>query len=111
MLGDAEPIGAHVDPYDGTSPVRIAPEETGEEVEVLEEAQVDEEGNVIEYAYEGAESGEGLYWIGGKDWVAQRQEEELEERFAKLTGRGYTTPTGYEKHHHHLGAQNAYTPV
>jgi hypothetical protein len=98
MLGDAEPIGAHVDPYDGTSPVRIAPEETGEELEVLEEAHVDADGNIIEYAYEGAESGEGLYWIGGKEWVSQRKEEELEERFAKLIGRGYATPAGYVYH-------------
>src|SRR5690349_5040866 len=37
ILGDSEPIGARVDPYDPTSPIRIAPEETGEYEEVLDE--------------------------------------------------------------------------
>jgi hypothetical protein len=87
LLGDSEPIGAHVDPYDATSPVRIAPEETGEEQEMLEEAEINEHGSVENRTYYPAESGEKLPWVGTKRWVAAQKEEELEERFRILMGR------------------------
>jgi hypothetical protein len=89
LLGDSEPIGAHVDPYDATSPVRISPEETGEEQEILDDAKLDEHGQVIEYGYEEAESGEGLERVGGKRWNQLREEELLRDRYVKLLQRPY----------------------
>jgi hypothetical protein len=94
LLGDSEPIGAHVDPYDPTSPVRIAPEEQGEYEEVLEE---DSNGirnarrvhNVPEY-YKPADAGRGLQHVGGETWVQQRLERDMAMEFEKLTMQTYT---------------------
>ena len=71
LTGDSEPIGAHVDPFDPTSPIRIRPEEQGDEVERLvedkvQEAKVDDEDVSIE-SYVKQDSGDGLMWIGGKE--------------------------------------------
>jgi hypothetical protein len=96
LHGDPEPIGAHVDPYDPTSPVRIAPEEQGEEVEVLAESVVNEDGQIIEEApYVPATSGEGLTRIGGKEFVEERKEEALAARFAQLVLKPSLTRYGY----------------
>ena len=92
LLGDSEPIGAHVDPYDKTSPVRISPEEYGEEEEIL----VDEDGNEIgsgqnrESVYQRAETGYGLRVVGGKDWKQKVDEENMAAEFEILTMRTYT---------------------
>jgi hypothetical protein len=91
LLGDSEPIGAHVDPYDPTSPVRIAPEEQGEEVEVLEEEQ--SEGTLGETdlpLYDEAQYSDTLRRVGGKEWLAQVEEVKLAKEFEKLTLRTYT---------------------
>ena len=69
-------MGAHVDPYDKTSPVRIAPEEQGEEEELLEEM---EEGQ--EWGYEAAEVGKGLERVGGEKWVRKFREWENREQW------------------------------
>lgn len=79
MTGDSEPIGSHVDPYDPTSPVRIRPEEQGEEEEVLEGAERDEEGNWKENTYEEAESGKGLERIGSEAWAKRMEDAEVAE--------------------------------
>jgi hypothetical protein len=95
LLGDSEPIGAHVDPYDGTSPVRISPEEYGEEEEVL----VDDDGNAItkdqslEILYRKAESGHGLRVVGGKDLQREIEEEKIAVEYEMLTGKTYTPLT------------------
>jgi hypothetical protein len=94
LLGDSEPIGAHVDPYDPTSPVRIAPEEQGEYEEVLEE---DSKGtrnarrvhSVPEY-YKPADVGRGLQHVGGETWVQERLERDMAMEFEKLTMQTYT---------------------
>ncbi|PSN67394.1 hypothetical protein BS50DRAFT_574091 [Corynespora cassiicola Philippines] len=92
LLGDSEPIGAHVDPYDPTSPVRIAPEEQGEEVEVL----VDENGREIRgherenKEYHPANNGFRLRHVGGQEWIRQREESSMAKEFEKLTLRTYT---------------------
>jgi hypothetical protein len=100
LLGDSEPIGAHVDPYDPTSPVRIAPEEQGEYEEVLEEEGEDgEEAAFPEYTP--AESLADLRYIvdgvryhtakvGGAAWLKQKAETELAKEYEKLTLRTYT---------------------
>lgn len=99
LLGDSEPIGSRVDPYDPTSPIRISPEETGEEQEVLDEVlTVEEHGQVLEYyPYEEAESGEGLERVGGKQWIKQKEEYELAERFEKLLQEPYPWSDGLEE--------------
>jgi hypothetical protein len=95
LLGDSEPIGAHVDPYDGTSPVRISPEEYGEEEEVL----VDDDGNAVtkdqslEILYRKAESGHGLRVVGGKDLQRETEEEKMAVEYEMLTGKTYTPLT------------------
>lgn len=92
LLGDSEPIGAHVDPYDATSPVRIAPEEQGEEEEVL----VDEHGRELrpgelqDVEHKEARSGRGLRHVGGKKWVERMEEVKLAKEFEKMTLRTYT---------------------
>ncbi|KAF2712404.1 hypothetical protein K504DRAFT_488839 [Pleomassaria siparia CBS 279.74] len=92
LLGDSEPIGAHVDPYDKTSPVRISPDEYGEEEEVL----VDEDGNEIskdqslEILYKKANSGFGLRVVGGKDMHSKLEEERMAAEFEILTMKTYT---------------------
>jgi hypothetical protein len=96
LLGDSEPIGAHVDPYDPTSPVRIAPEEQGDEVEVLAESHVNEKGEIIEMApYIPAETGKGLQRIGGKEFVQELEEEALEERFGLIVAKPTITRYRY----------------
>jgi hypothetical protein len=91
LLGDSEPIGAHVDPYDPTSPVRIAPEEQGEEVEELEDEQSEGTLEARELPqYREAHDGGTLRRVGGKEWLAQQEEVELAKEFEKLTLRTYT---------------------
>jgi hypothetical protein len=99
LLGDSEPIGAHVDPYDPTSPVRIAPEEQGEYEEVLEE---DAEGmgsknkpwNGAPFpVYTPAETKMALDWVGGDAWRKQKVEKDMAKEFEKLTLRTYTPLT------------------
>lgn len=89
MLGDSEPIGAHVDPYDPTSPVRISPEEQGDEQEVLDEYDVNGQGQFnrlsIDSSYVEAESGEGLATVGGKKWIKAKEEDTMVQRFEKFT--------------------------
>ena len=85
LLGESEPIGAHVDPYDPTSPVRIAPEDQGEEIEVLEE-----DANSAFPRYQKAEHGRKLKHVGGEEWLAKNEEGEMAREFEKLTLRTYT---------------------
>jgi hypothetical protein len=99
LLGDSEPIGAHVDPYDPTSPVRIAPEEQGEYEEVFEEdvfanakspgykqsTHVQREGT-----YKPAKNGGLLMHVGGEVWVQQKLERDMAVEFEKLTMQTYT---------------------
>jgi len=92
LVGDSEPIGAHVDPYDPTSPVRIAPEEQGAEVEVLNEEAYDSI-NKIGAVYREAPSGLGLLHVGGKQWTDQLEEGAMAKEFEKLTMRTYTPLT------------------
>lgn len=94
LLGEAEPIGAHVDPYDPTSPVRISPEEQGEEQEVLDEVATSESVEITkELPYRKAMSGEGLKRIGGRNWVKDQEELRLAQRFEKLLARPYPIAT------------------
>lgn len=92
LLGDSEPIGAHVDPYDPTSPVRIAPEEQGEEVEVLEEVALngETENPDLGPVYEEAATWHRLRHVGGQQWIEQIEESKLAKEFEKLTLRTYT---------------------
>lgn len=96
MTGDSEPIGAHVDPYDPASPVRIAPEEQGEEVEVLAESVIDEKGDIVEVEpYIPAETGEELQRIGNKKYVRELEEAALDKRFQDLVGNNVIARYGY----------------
>ncbi|KAF9697324.1 hypothetical protein EKO04_005111 [Ascochyta lentis] len=88
LLGESEPIGAHVDPYDATSPVRIAPEEQGEELEVL-----DDDANAAFPRYQKAEHGRKLRHVGGEAWLANKDEADMAREFEKLTLRTYTPLT------------------
>ncbi|KAL5387047.1 hypothetical protein PMIN06_008467 [Paraphaeosphaeria minitans] len=101
ILGDSEPIGAHVDPYDPNSPVRIAPEEQGEEIEVLEEEmqavksarrQHAHDEKLVKQPYKEATVGPLLH-VGGKEWIEQAEEVRLAKEFEKLTQRTYTPMT------------------
>ncbi|KAL5378804.1 hypothetical protein DPSP01_008844 [Paraphaeosphaeria sporulosa] len=101
ILGDSEPIGAHVDPYDPNSPVRIAPEEQGEEIEVLEEEmqavksarrQHSHDEQLVKQPYKEATEGPLLH-VGGKEWIEQADEVKLAKEFEKLTQRTYTPMT------------------
>ncbi|KAF2190977.1 hypothetical protein K469DRAFT_746439 [Zopfia rhizophila CBS 207.26] len=74
LLGESEPVGAHVDPYDPTSPVRISPEEQGEEQEELEKYQY-EEGDHKE-----ADTWDGLERVGGEKWIQQYNEWKMGEK-------------------------------
>lgn len=88
LLGDSEPIGAHVDPYDPTSPVRIAPEDQGEYEEVLDD---DRQINSLEYTP--ANNADGLLRVGGEEWLRQKLEGDLAKDYEKLTLRTYTPLT------------------
>jgi hypothetical protein len=101
LLGDSEPIGAHVDPYDPTSPVRIAPEEQGEYEEVLEEESSraglgGEQDATAQYYYAPAEEldpdtpGIRLMHIGHEKWLQQKLEGDMAKEFEKLTRQTYT---------------------
>ena len=92
LLGDSEPVGAHVDPYDPTSPIRIAPEELGEYEEVLEEdeAKRTSRANPALPTYTPAAISRGLQRVGGEDWLRQKAEEDMAKEFEKLTLRTYT---------------------
>jgi hypothetical protein len=118
LLGDSEPIGAHVDPYDPTSPVRIAPEEQGEYEEVLEDVgprNANARKNVYSHLasrpgdlerrnkaalerqkYVPAEKGsserpgQDLLHVGGDKWLQQKLEKEMAKEFEKLTMQTYT---------------------
>jgi actin-related protein 6 len=61
------------------SPIRIRPEEQGDEEEVLAEAKRDEEGNWEKDTYEEAKSGEGLERIGSEQWVKKMEDTEVAE--------------------------------
>lgn len=87
LLGDSEPIGAHVDPYDPTSPVRIAPEDQGEYEEVL-----DDDGPGFP-TYKPSENISSLQRVGGDEWLKQRAETDMAKEFEKLTLRTYTPLT------------------
>jgi hypothetical protein len=91
LLGDSEPIGAHVDPFDPTSPVRISPEEQGEYEEVLDLPE-NHELKASEW-YEPAEHGKKLMRVGGEAWQKQKLEVERAREFEKLTLRTYTPMT------------------
>jgi hypothetical protein len=91
LLGDSEPIGAHVDPYDPTSPVRIAPEDQGQEVEVLDQ---DASGlGSSNFNYKKATHANGLKHVGGEEFAEQVEELQLAREFEKLTLRTYTPLT------------------
>ena len=90
LLGDSEPIGAHVDPYDPTSPVRIAPEEQGEEVEELIEEDSEGFGLQSGAVYQEEVDGNRLKHIGGPKWVERLEEGNLAKEYEKLTLRTYT---------------------
>ncbi|KAH6616686.1 actin-domain-containing protein [Boeremia exigua] len=85
LLGESEPIGAHVDPYDPTSPVRIAPEDQGEEIEVL-----DEDAAPSFPQYQEASHARKLRHVGGDAWLAKTAEGDMAKEFEKLTLRTYT---------------------
>ncbi|KAF2133636.1 actin-domain-containing protein [Dothidotthia symphoricarpi CBS 119687] len=87
LLGDSEPIGAHVDPYDPTSPVRIAPAEQGEYEEVLDDA------NAAAPSYRPADVQRGLMHVGGEAWQRRKLEQDMAREYEKLTGRTYTPLT------------------
>ncbi|CAI6340156.1 unnamed protein product [Periconia digitata] len=87
LLGESEPIGAHVDPFDPTSPVRIAPEDQGDELEVLAD---DEAARELDAIYEEEVNGERLRRVGGDKWLDQREESQLAREYEKLTMRTYT---------------------
>ncbi|KAF2687071.1 hypothetical protein K458DRAFT_333133 [Lentithecium fluviatile CBS 122367] len=89
LLGDSEPIGSRVDPYDPTSPVRIAPEEQGEELEVLEEA-LSEPSVDLGPVYEEAQTWDRLRHVGGEEWIEQLEEGKLAKEYEKLTMKTYT---------------------
>ncbi|KAL5114455.1 Actin-related protein 6 [Pleosporales sp. CAS-2024a] len=101
LLGDSEPIGARVDPYDPTSPIRIATEERGEYEEVLEEdsSERDSEaklkgikaGSYVPVDTTGeVRSGDALLHVGGEKWLQRKVEIEMAQEFEKLTLRTYT---------------------
>ncbi|KAF2644776.1 hypothetical protein P280DRAFT_443787 [Massarina eburnea CBS 473.64] len=93
LLGDSEPIGAHVDPYDPTSPVRIAPEEQGEEIEELvDDGGEGSEGSGmnLDAIYEEETVGRRLKHVGGAQWVERLEEGNLAKDYEKLTLRTYT---------------------
>ncbi|KAF1953581.1 hypothetical protein CC80DRAFT_494478 [Byssothecium circinans] len=90
LLGDSEPIGAHVDPYDPTSPVRIAPEEQGEEVEELIEYGSEGLGVNFDAVYEEETDGKRLKHMGGPKWTERLEEVNLAKEYEKLTLRTYT---------------------
>lgn len=90
LLGESEPIGAHVDPFDATSPVRIAPEEQGEELEVLADEGSNREMDTI---YEEELDGSRLRHVGGEKWVDQLEESKLAKEYEKLTMQTYTPLT------------------
>jgi len=96
LLGDSEPIGAHVDPYDPTSPVRIAPEEQGEYEEVLEEAADAVQSRhkstnpTVPPVYQPATDALRLRCVGDQQWQRRRLEADLAREFEKLTLRTYT---------------------
>jgi hypothetical protein len=92
IIGDSEPIGSHVDPYDPTSPIRVAPEETGEEQEYIEGTTVHDEwlGEEVEYIpYEEAEDGRKLVKIGTPEWIKEQEERAMVVRFEELLVRPY----------------------
>ena len=94
MLGDSEPIGSHVDPYDPTSPVRISPEELGGEKEVLAEEAPFIRGPITEDVegvalYVEAKSGAGLEHVGGKAYRQRMEELEAVDLYTKLTGKEF----------------------
>ncbi|KAF1948071.1 hypothetical protein EJ02DRAFT_429807 [Clathrospora elynae] len=97
LLGDSEPIGAHVDPYDPTSPVRIAPEEQGEYEEVLDEEKEKQKQKQKEESrfprYLPADTSRGLLNVGGEEWLRQKLEGDMAREFEKLTLRTYTPLT------------------
>ncbi|KAF2006911.1 hypothetical protein P154DRAFT_615018 [Amniculicola lignicola CBS 123094] len=84
MLGDSEPIGSRVDPYDATSPRRISPEETGEEVEVLDESIA--KVQAAKFEYEEAQSGEGLELVGTEEDAKKVEWDDAAYLFEKMTG-------------------------
>ncbi|KAF2852844.1 actin-domain-containing protein [Plenodomus tracheiphilus IPT5] len=93
LLGDSEPIGAHVDPYDPTSPVRIAPEEQGEYEEVLDDAVVARKQLAYQpeqRGYRPAASTHALPRVGDEAWLRQRLEGDMAREYEKLTLRTYT---------------------
>ncbi|KAH9872044.1 hypothetical protein J1614_006304 [Plenodomus biglobosus] len=93
LLGDSEPIGAHVDPYDPTSPVRIAPEEQGEYEEVLDEAVELRKKPVYQpekREYRPASSTHRLPCVGDDQWLRRRLEADMAREYEKLTLRTYT---------------------
>lgn len=67
--------------------MRIAPEEQGEEVEVLSEEHVSLAGKML---YEQTDDGRNLRHVGGKQWTEQLEEVNLAKEFEKLTMRTYT---------------------
>lgn len=88
-----------MDPYDPTSPVRIAPEEQGEYEEVLDEEDIVNHGKagVSHYHhYTPAEEsgrprpGARLMHIGGEKWLQQKLEGDMAKEFEKLTMQTYT---------------------
>ena len=89
LLGDSEPIGAHVDPYDPTSPVRIAPEEQGEYEEVLDD-DATEKNKPAFRPYVPARYAAHLPHVGGEQWQKRQLETDLAREFEKLTLRTYT---------------------
>ncbi|KAF2473090.1 uncharacterized protein BDR25DRAFT_341269 [Lindgomyces ingoldianus] len=89
LLGESEPIGAHVDPYDPTSPVRITPEEQGEEQEMLEEA---EDGEGLG-EYEEAVTWDGLEVVGGEKWAKEFNEWQKGDKLRGWEGSAYAPQT------------------
>ena len=65
--------------------MRIAPEDQGEEIEVLEE-----DANTSFPRYQKAEHGRKLKHVGGEEWLAKGEEGNMAKEFEKLTLRTYT---------------------
>ncbi len=89
LLGDSEPIGAHVDPYDPTSPVRIAPEEQGDYEEVLDDDTSDK-GRPGPSSDIPIHLKKGRLHVGGEQWQQEKHQMDLAREFEKLTLRTYT---------------------
>lgn len=73
--------------------MRIAPEEQGEEIEVLEDDERMAEilaSDGADAVYKEATDGTELLRVGGQRWMEQMEEGNIAKEFEKLTMRSYT---------------------